>query len=182
MRMIIAGLAAGFLSLLTSEASAEVPFFNATCPGQIEVHADQGGPVYIDGRQTRLKRFNNSYYEASQGRMTVSISVNPDGTPSVTYTRRGGGNGVCRVASNEIFEDRPARPDRRPERVDMAILPRVCSGEASGEFDVRPSRITTNMAMKLGGQYVVQGWFDEGGRTTFFNCYFDQRGRFVDVR
>lgn len=32
------------------EAGAKVPLFNATCGGGIEVHADEGGPVYINGK------------------------------------------------------------------------------------------------------------------------------------
>ena len=85
-------------------AAAKVPFFNATCPGNIEVHADEGGPVYINGNETKLKAFNDGYYEASAGGTTISVSVNPDGTPSVTYTAHGGANGICQIADNTITE------------------------------------------------------------------------------
>ncbi|WP_210333215.1 MULTISPECIES: hypothetical protein [unclassified Ensifer] len=57
MRSTIAtGMLVGILAGFATEAKAEVPFFNATCPGRIEVHADQGGPVFINGSQARLKR------------------------------------------------------------------------------------------------------------------------------
>lgn len=78
-------------------AFSAVPFFNATCPMNIEVHADQGGPIYINGKEAKLKVFNSNYYEASHDHVTISLSINPDGTPDVSYTARGGANGVCTV-------------------------------------------------------------------------------------
>ena len=78
-------------------ALSKVPFFNATCPMNIEVHADQGGPIYINGKEAKLKVFNANYYEASHDHVTISLTINPDGTPDVSYTARGGANGVCTV-------------------------------------------------------------------------------------
>lgn len=76
-------------------ASAAIPLMNFTCPGKLEVHADQGGPVYINGKETRLKRFNDNYYEARGAGVTLSISINPDGTPSMSYTGAKRANGIC---------------------------------------------------------------------------------------
>ncbi|MGE6785414.1 hypothetical protein ACQKGL_23120 [Ensifer adhaerens] len=78
-------------------AEAKIPLVNATCPGKIEVHADEGGPVYINGKEARLKVFNDNYYEAHGAGVVVSLSINPDGSPSVSYTGKGGANGVCTV-------------------------------------------------------------------------------------
>ncbi|MBE1208345.1 hypothetical protein [Aminobacter carboxidus] len=78
-------------------AFSAVPFFNATCPMGIEVHADQGGPIYINGKEAKLKVFNANYYEASHDHVTISLSINPDGTPDVSYTARGGANGICTI-------------------------------------------------------------------------------------
>jgi len=80
-----------------SPAFASIPFFNATCPMNIEVHADQGGPIYINGKQAKLKVFNAKAYEATHNHVTISVTVNPDGTPLVSYTARGGANGICMV-------------------------------------------------------------------------------------
>jgi hypothetical protein len=85
------------VAMLSTPAVAGVPFFNATCPGKIEVHADEGGPIYINGRETKLKRFNENYYEARLGTVTVSLAIRPDGSPDITYTLKGGANGICRV-------------------------------------------------------------------------------------
>ena len=65
-----AACAAGALALAAlwavSPAEARVPFFNAACPGRIDVQAD-GGQVFINGQPARVKRFNEGYYEARLG-------------------------------------------------------------------------------------------------------------------
>ncbi len=69
--------------------------FNATCSGKIEVHADEGGPICIDGKEAKLKKFNDNYFEAKGGGVTVSLAINPDGSPHVSFTGKGGANGIC---------------------------------------------------------------------------------------
>ncbi|WP_058321253.1 MULTISPECIES: hypothetical protein [unclassified Sinorhizobium] len=71
---------------------------NATCPGKIEVHADEGGRVYINGKEAKLKVFNENYYEAHGAGVTISLGINPDSSPSVSYTGKGGANGVCTLS------------------------------------------------------------------------------------
>jgi hypothetical protein len=78
-------------------AAFGLPMFNANCPTDISVHADENGPVYIMGTEATLSKVNDSYYEASLGETTISISVNADRTVSVGYTGSGGANGVCSV-------------------------------------------------------------------------------------
>ena len=65
----IATLAAA--TLFAAAAYSAIPLVNATCPGNIEVHADQGGPIYINGKEGRLKRFNDNYYEAHSEGVTI---------------------------------------------------------------------------------------------------------------
>ena len=48
----------GALLAVSGAAQAGIPLVNATCPGNIEVHADKGGPIYINGKEGKLKRFN----------------------------------------------------------------------------------------------------------------------------
>lgn len=78
-------------------ASAAIPMFNATCPGSIEVHADAGGPIYINGKEGALKKFSDNYFEAKGEGVTISLMINPDGTPDVSYTGKHRANGVCAV-------------------------------------------------------------------------------------
>jgi hypothetical protein len=47
------------------QSSGGFPFFNATCPGGIDVHADEGGYVYFNGKQAKLAKINREYYEAT---------------------------------------------------------------------------------------------------------------------
>lgn len=78
-------------------AQAEIPQLNATCPGKIEVHADKGGPIYINGKEGKLKKFNDDYFEAKASGVTISLSFNPDGSPSVSYSGRNRANGICQL-------------------------------------------------------------------------------------
>ena len=98
MNKLIAGsvLVAAAMTI-ASQASASIPMVNATCPGKIEVHADEGGPVYINGKDAKLKKFNDNYFEAKGHGVTISLSINPDGSASVSYTGKGGANGICTV-------------------------------------------------------------------------------------
>ena len=76
-----------------------LPRFNATCPGTLEVHGDAGGPVFVNGKEATLKKFNENYFEAkdkSSG-TTISISRDPDGSLSVSYTGRNRANGICQL-------------------------------------------------------------------------------------
>jgi|GEM_PF-300820 len=84
-------------SAAPAAAPAGIPLLNASCPTNLDVHADQGGPVYINGKEATLKRFNDNYYEARDAATgsVVSISRNPDSTMAVSYTGKGGANGIC---------------------------------------------------------------------------------------
>jgi len=82
-------------------ANAEIPLVNATCPGGIEVHADEGGPVYIVGKEAKLKKFSDAYFEAKGSGVTVSLTINPDGSLGVSYTGKGGANGVCELTEQD---------------------------------------------------------------------------------
>lgn len=91
---------AAALIAVAGAAQAKIPLVNATCPGGIEVHADEGGPVYINGKQAKLKKYSNSAYDATLSHTTVSLGINPDGSVDVMYTGKGGANGICQVADD----------------------------------------------------------------------------------
>lgn len=83
---------------LSAVAQASIPGLNYSCPGAIEVHVNQGGSVYINGKEAVLKTFNDNYFEAKGGGVTISISRNPDNSIDVSYTGNKGVNGVCQPA------------------------------------------------------------------------------------
>jgi hypothetical protein len=89
-------------SLCAFSAQAKLPLINATCPGKLDVHVDQGGPVYVNGKEAKLNAVNENYYEAKDAATgtTISISINPDGSPDVSYTGKNRANGVCTIASD----------------------------------------------------------------------------------
>jgi hypothetical protein len=72
-----------------------LPAVAVTCPGGVSVNASEHGPVFINGAEAQLTTFSDTYWEAAGGGITASISRNPDGTGSVSYTGPGGANGVC---------------------------------------------------------------------------------------
>jgi len=94
-------LIAPLLLVAVQPALAAIPLLNYDCPMNIQVHADEGGPVYINGQEAKLKVFNDKYYEAKGSGVTISISINEDGTPSVSYTGKKGANGVCQAAEGD---------------------------------------------------------------------------------
>ena len=98
MRHVLLG---ALLACLAGLAQAQIPLVNATCPGDIEVHADEGGPIYINGKEAKLKKFNDNYFEAKGSGATISLTVSPDGSPSVSYTGKGGANGVCELTEED---------------------------------------------------------------------------------
>lgn len=75
---------------------AKVPLFNATCANGIEVHADAGGPVYINGKEAKLTKVGNGYM-AKLGHDSIDFFVNPDGTVTASWTGKHGANGICTV-------------------------------------------------------------------------------------
>ncbi|WMJ02234.1 hypothetical protein RBU55_11970 [Pseudomonas chlororaphis subsp. aurantiaca] len=84
------------LSLVASAAHAEgIPSFNVDCPGDIPVSADQGGPVFISGKQAQTKTVNERYFEATGAGVTVAISVEDDDSVVVTYSGKQGASGIC---------------------------------------------------------------------------------------
>ncbi|MBW4659465.1 MAG: hypothetical protein KME15_12385 [Drouetiella hepatica Uher 2000/2452] len=95
-------IVASLLAMVVSEFAiagivhaAGIPLLNYTCPTGIEVHADEGGYFYINGEEAKLQKFSETYYEATLRRITVSVTLNPDGTTNMSYTRRNGANGIC---------------------------------------------------------------------------------------
>lgn len=72
-------------------------------------------------------------------------------------------------------------PNATPSRIDTSLMPRFCQGEASAQYGVRPQALTTNAAFQSGNNYVVQGYFDRDGSTTFFNCWFGLDGSFAYI-
>ena len=156
-KLILAtGLAAA--CLMTAPAQAAVPQLNFTCADGIEVHADQGGPVYIDGEEAELEVFNADYSEASLGETTISIAINTDGTPALSYTGPGGANGICNPT-----------PGTETASTGGATIP-FFNAECPGELFVHADE---------GGPVYLNG--EEAEFTSFSETYFEAQGGDVTV-
>ena len=94
MRVIL--LSSALVLAAAAAAQAKVPFFNATCGGGIEVHADEGGPVYINGKEAKLKKVGDAY-QAKLGNDSIDFFTNPDGSVTASWTGKHGANGICMV-------------------------------------------------------------------------------------
>ncbi len=92
-------LAAPLLALATSAAATPIPMFNATCGESVDVHADEGGPIYIDGVPVTTKQIGDSSYEATHNGTTVSVEVFPDSSLEIRYSDPEGNHGLCRAGA-----------------------------------------------------------------------------------
>jgi len=86
---------AAALLAMGSAHAASLPKFEVTCPTDLAVRADAGGPVFINDKKAILSKFSEQYYEAKGQGVTLSISIAADGSPTVTYTGKQGANGIC---------------------------------------------------------------------------------------
>ena len=139
-------LAATQIAITATASFAAIPLLNYTCPGKIEVHADQGGPVFINGKQATLKTFNKNSYEAKGAGVTVSIMISPDGTPNVSYTGSGGKNGICSESTSSSTHSSGSTMTKKsntPENLYSTVPPKLedlvgaKAGQAEGQLKSR---------------------------------------------
>lgn len=177
-------LSAAFL--LPPAAWADIPLLNATCPGGIDVHADQGGPIYINGKEGKLKKVNDNYYEARGGGVTISLAINPDGSPSVSYTGKNRANGICSLAGSSSASSAPAPAPSASggsKAVSRGNMPAYCRGEVSGQYGTKPMYVKTSKPKHAkDGSTTIRGTVDKGNEgIKAFECQFDAKSRFVGV-
>lgn len=132
LRKICMRLAFAWLALmLLGPVQAAVPRFNGHCPGGLEVRADDSGKVYVDGREARLERISNDYFEARDARADVTLSImrSTDGDLNVSYTGRGGANGICSIV------DRHSEPEPAPREVADLVDEVGCEAPANGQAE-----------------------------------------------
>ncbi|QJP14779.1 hypothetical protein G3545_14670 [Starkeya sp. ORNL1] len=84
--------------LMGAGAQADIPELNASCPGNIDVRTEEGGPIYINGKEADLKKVSDHHYEAQSAGVIVSVTINADGSPSISYKGLGAANAVCVIS------------------------------------------------------------------------------------
>jgi hypothetical protein len=179
---------------MAGTAHAGMPTLNFTCPTGIEFHADEGGYVYINGKPVKLKRYSDTAYDAIGQDVTISITLNPDGTTFVSYTGKHGVHGNCTEQKFDLpstgssapaapSTPAPAAPSAPPaEKVAPGNMPAYCRGEASSLYHVRPQYIKTgHLVRHENGDYTVNGTADLGKSKKSFACGFDRAGKFMGL-
>ena len=94
--LFAAGLALLALSL---PAYAAAPKFTGSCPTGISVKSNGSGTVKINGKKAQVKTFSANAWEARANGVTIDITNDATGL-MLSYTAKGGANGVCQVASS----------------------------------------------------------------------------------
>ena len=92
------------LAALATPALANPPKFTASCPTGITVKSNGSGKVRINGTKATVKTFSATAWEARiKG---IAIDFGMDGSAlTVTYTAKGGANGICQVTSSAASGD-----------------------------------------------------------------------------
>lgn len=187
-------------SLLHAQAPGLEDMVNARA-GQAEAELQRRGYRNMGGEKGGDRSY--AYWWNADRRQCVSIATRNGRYVSITPTTAPD----CRQSANadrgrspyyrddrRYPDDRRYSDDRRypdgrryssDRRRGLGAYPdelsRRCKAEAAQSFDRRPGDITANAPIKQRNGYVVQGWFDRRSGSKFFNCRFDEDGRFLGV-
>lgn len=164
-------------ALAAPAAHAGLSQLNATCPGGLEVHIDDGGPVYVNGKEARLKRSNDNYYEATDVKSgtVISISKNPDGSSDVSYTGRNRANGVCTIASANA----PTETTATAARETHPAAEKACIAAVSAKTEVSASQLSVVEA--LGAEAGTMVTINVPGANAPWSCNTDSKGKVTNV-
>jgi hypothetical protein len=80
-----------------STAVAKIPRLDAKCGDDITVHAEEGGPILIDGKDSKIKTIDENNSEARDHKILITLVIGADGSPALTYARKNGPSGDCEV-------------------------------------------------------------------------------------
>lgn len=160
-------------------AHAGLSQLNATCPGGLEVHVDDGGPVYVNGKEAKLKRTNDNYFEATDTKTgtVISISKNPDGSSDVSYTGKNRANGVCTIAGAGKATAAVA-PAAAPREKHPAAE-KACIAAVAKKTNVAATKLSVTDA--LGAQAGIMVTVKVPGADAPWTCMTDRNGKVNNV-
>lgn len=164
-------------ALAAPAAHAGLSQLNATCPGGLEVHVDEGGPVYVNGKEARLKRSNDNYYEATDTKSgtVISISRNPDGSSDVSYTGKNRANGVCTIATSAAATE----SDSMVPRETHPAAEKACIAAVAAKTRVAASKLSVTEA--LGAEAGTLVTINVPGADAPWSCNTDSKGKVTNV-
>lgn len=159
--------------MLSASANAAIPQFRATCPTGIMV-AGGGSSVFVNGHQANVTDRGNNNFSASTKNYSFDFIFSA-GEPSMSYTGKGGANGMCTITKFQPAVPPAAR--KTTQGASASSMTAECKGYASEKFGVRPSYVNVHPAMRDHGMYSIYGNADNQS----FICTFDGDGKFVAV-
>ncbi|WP_421692772.1 hypothetical protein [Aestuariivirga sp.] len=153
------------------------PKFTASCPTGIAVKSGGKGKVRINGAKAAVKTFNANSWQASLNGVSIDIAKN-GAELIVSYTGKGGANGICQVTSAPLTGSSsgdtsgvPAKDSeaclaavsRKTNNPDVKILDRT-SSEANNTVvvGVGPDKAKWRCLVKNGSVADVMSLTDEG--------------------
>jgi hypothetical protein len=174
-------LSATLMLFFVGAANAGLPRINATCPGDIDLHVDDGGPAYINGKSARLHKSNDNYYEVRGSGVTISIAITPDGSTSLSYTGKHGVNGNCTESGSSAAATSGAGHERHPGHRGESRAERACrkavAHELGGNIRARDLRVIGSEESQAGTSVRVEA----PGAEAPWACVVDSDGRVEDV-
>ena len=161
------------LYLLSSAASADIPLLNYTCPGHIEVHADQGGPVYVNGKEAQIIKFNDNAYDAKTAEVTISITVKANQSIEVSYTGKKGANGDCSPAQS-TQSNKPSATQKTVDHKPESIAIEACLKAVAKTVGMDRTQVSTidSMSTRVGIAVLVK----VPGAEAAWSCLSDATG------
>ena len=136
-RHALAALAATCaFGLLATPALANPPKFTASCPTGITVKSNGNGKVKINGAKATVKTFSASAWEARANGVSIDFGFDGDSL-TVTYTAKGGANGICQVTSGGAASSGSSgNLALAPSKDQQACLAAVSNQTNNGEVEV----------------------------------------------
>ena len=161
------------LFFISNAACADIPLLNYTCPGHIEVHADQGGPVFVNGQEAQLIKFNDNAYDAKTAEVTISINVKANQSIEVSYTGKKGANGDC-SPSQSVLSPKPPSLSKAVEHKPESVAIEACLNAVAKTVGIDRARVSTidSMATRVGIAVLVK----VPGAEAAWSCLSDATG------
>ena len=149
---------------MAGTASAALPQLNYQCPGQIQMHSDEGGAVYINGKEAKLKKYSDDFYEAKGAGVTLSISKTGQ-QYDVSYTSKKG-SGICQPSAGVSGKSAPASK--------ASLAETACLKAVSGKTKVPLTqlKVTEVLDSEAGVGVTIQ----VPGAEALWSCLSDKQG------
>ena len=83
---------------------ARIPAFHAMCPENTDVVTKDGGPILVNGKETKLMTFSKDFTAAALDNITVTVEMDANDAVSMTFTNSKTGNqDYCKIAPGDII-------------------------------------------------------------------------------